>query len=94
MIVKNFTAGHWLCIEAARSMQSTITTVQLKTKKPLGGLRRTPRFPLVYLLGLSAENSWQKQKRFRQLVDVIRGVKFIYGIIEKTSKHQGRAVLY
>jgi putative transposase len=39
---------------------------------------------MVYKLGLSAVKKWRKLRGFRQLADVINGVKFVDGIDEET----------
>jgi hypothetical protein len=46
---------------------------------------------MVFRLGLSAEKGWRKLRGFRQLADVVNGVKFIDGINEETIKRQRNA---
>jgi hypothetical protein len=46
---------------------------------------------MVFRLGLSAEKGWRKQRGFRQLADVVNGIKFIDGIDQKTIKRQRNA---
>jgi len=46
---------------------------------------------MVFRLGLSAEKGWRKLRGFRQLADVINGVKFIDGVNEETIKRQRSA---
>jgi len=87
----DFPADHWAHIRTTNPIESTFATVRLRTKKTRGCVSRTTILAMVFRLGLSAEKGWRKLKGFRRLADVIRGVKFIDGVDEKTVQRQRKA---
>jgi len=87
----DFPANHWVHIRTTNPIESTFATVRLRTKKTRGCVSRTTILTMVFRLGLSAEKGWRKLRGFRQLADVINGVKFIDGIEEKIIKRQRNA---
>ncbi len=87
----NFPADHWVHIRTTNPIESTFSTVRLRTKKTRGCVSRITILTMVFRLGLSAEKGWRKLRGFRQLADVVNGVKFIDGINEKTIKRQRNA---
>jgi len=87
----DFPADHWVHIRTSNPIESTFSTIRLRTKKTRGCVSRTTILTMVYKLGLSAERGWRKLRGFRRLADVINGVKFIDGIDEKTFARQRNA---
>ena len=87
----DFPADHWAHIRTSNPIESTFATVRLRTAKTRGCLSRSTLLTMVFKLGLSAEKGWRKLRGFRQLADVINGVKFIDGIDEKTIERQRSA---
>jgi len=87
----DFPADHWAHIRTSNPIESTFATVRLRTQKTRGCVSRTTILAMVFKLGLSAEKGWRKLRGFRQLADVINGVKFIDGIDEKTIERQRSA---
>lgn len=87
----DFPAEHWVHIRTSNPIESTFSTVRLRTKKTRGCVSRTTILTMVFKLGLSAEKGWIKLRGFRRLADVINGVKFIDGIDEKTIERQRSA---
>ena len=87
----DFPADHWVHIRTSNPIESTFSTIRLRTKKTRGCVSRTTILTMVYKLGLSAERGWRKLRGFRRLADVINGVKFIDGIDEKTFERQRNA---
>jgi len=87
----DFPADHWVHIRTTNPIESTFSTVRLRTKKTRGCVSRTTILTMVFKLGLSAEKGWRKLRGFRRLADVINGVKFIDGIDEKTVERQRSA---
>ena len=74
-----------------KTIESTFSTIRLRTKKTRACVSRTTILTMVYKLGLSAEKGWRKLRGFRRLADVINGVKFIDGIDEETIERQRNA---
>ena len=87
----DFPADHWVHIRTSNPIESTFATVRLRTKKTRGCVSRTTILTMVFRLGLSAEKGWRKLRGFRQLADVINGIKFINGIDEKAIERQRNA---
>jgi len=87
----DFPAEHWVHIRTTNPIESTFSTVRLRTKQTRGCVSRTTILAMVFKLGLSAEKGWRKLRGFRRLADVINGVKFIDGIDEKTIERQRNA---
>lgn len=87
----DFPADHWVHIRTTNPIESTFSTVRLRTKKTRGCVSRVTILTMVFRLGLSAEKGWRKLRGFRQLADVVNGVKFIDGINEETIKRQRNA---
>ncbi len=87
----DFPADHWPHIRTSNPIESTFSTIRLRTKKNRACVSRTTILTMVYKLGLSAEKGWRKLRGFRRLADVINGVKFIDGIDEETVERQRNA---
>jgi putative transposase len=87
----DFPADHWSHIRTSNPIESTFSTIRLRTKKTRACVSRTTILTMVYKLGLSAEKGWQKLRGFRRLADVINGVKFIDGVDEETFERQRNA---
>ena len=87
----DFPADHWVHIRTSNPIESTFSTIRLRTKKTRGCVSRTTILTMVYKLGLSAERGWRKLRGFRRLADVINGVKFIDGVDEETFERQRNA---
>ena len=87
----DFPADHWVHIRTSNPIESTFSTIRLRTKKTRACVSRTTILTMVYKLGLSAEKGWRKLRGFRRLADVINGVKFIDGVDEETFERQRSA---
>ena len=85
----HFPADHWAHIRTTNPIESTFSTIRLKTKKTRVCVSSTTILTMVYKLVLSAEKGWRKLRGFRRLADVINGIKFIDGVDKgnnRTSK--------
>jgi putative transposase len=87
----DFPADHWPHIRTSNPIKSTFSTIRLRTKKTRACASRSTILTMVYKLGMCAEKGWRKLRGFRQLADVINGVKFIDGIDEETFERQRNA---
>ncbi len=87
----DFPADHWVHIRTSNPIESTFSTIRLRTKKTRACVSRTTILTMVYKLGLSAEKGWRKLRGFRRLADVINGIKFIDGVDEETFERQRNA---
>jgi len=84
-------SGDLVLINHSNPIESTFSTIRLRTKKTRACVSRTTILTMVYKLGLSAEKGWRKLRGFRRLADVINGVKFIDGVDEETVERQRNA---
>ena len=87
----DFPADHWPHIRTSNPIESTFSTIRLRTKKTPACVSRSTILTMVYKLGLSAEKGWRKLRGFRRLADVIDGVKFIDRIDDETFERQRNA---
>ena len=85
----DFPADHWPHIRTSNPIESTFSTIRLRTNKTRACVSRTTILTVVYKLGLSAEKGWRKLRRLRRLADVVNGVKFIDGVMRKLSNFKG-----
>ena len=87
----HFPADHWAHIRTTNPIESTFSTIRLKTKKTRVCVSSTTILTMVYKLVLSAEKGWRKLRGFRRLADVINGIKFIDGVDEEAIERQRNA---
>jgi putative transposase len=91
LVFYDFPSDHWPYIRTSNPIESTFSTIRLRTKNTRACVIRTIILTMVYKLGLSAEKGWRKLRGFRRLADVVNGVKFIDGIDEETFERQRNA---
>ena len=75
----DFPATHWQHIRTSNPIESTFSTVRLRTAKTRGCVSRRTILAMVYKLGQSAQKRWRKLRGFNLLAEVIRGVQFKNG---------------
>jgi transposase-like protein len=80
----DFPAAYWQHMRTTNPIESTFATIRLRTVKMRNCLSAKSGLSLVHQLAVSAQKRWCKLRRFRQLADVIAGVKFIDGVDERT----------
>ena len=78
----DFPAEHWVHIRTTNPIESTFATVRLRTAKTKGCGSRTATLTMVWKLAQAAEHHWRRLNGSNQLLEVIRGVKFVDGIKE------------
>ena len=91
-----FPAAHWQHIRTSNPIESTFTTVSLRTSKTKGCVARHTILSMVYKLGQSAQKRWRKLRGFKLLLaEVIRGVQFKDGerINTLSEEYSDRAVI-
>ena len=82
----DFPAEHWKHIRSSNPIESTFSTVRLRTKKTRGALSKTTVTPLVFKLVQSAQKRWLRIRGFKLLGDVVEGVQFRDGIRQEEEK--------
>lgn len=76
----DFPAEHWQHIRSTNPIESTFSTVRLRTKQTRGAVSTSTVTPFVFKLVQSAQKRWHRIRGFKSLADVIEGVQFKDGI--------------
>ncbi len=75
----DFPADHWIHLRTTNPIESTFSTVRLRTNKTKGCGSRTACLTMVFKLAQSAEKRWRALNGASLLADVIAGVEFVDG---------------
>ena len=75
----DFPAEHWVHIRTTNPIESTFSTVRLRTRRTKGCGSRVACLTMVFRLTLCAERHWRALNGAERLADVIRGVSFTDG---------------
>jgi len=79
----DFPAAHWQHLRTTNPIESTFATIRLRTVKTRNCLSAKSGLSMVHQLAMSAQKRWRKLRGFRQLADIIAGVRFIDGVDER-----------
>ena len=79
----DFPAEHWRHIRTTNPIESTFSTVRLRTAKVRGCFSSLTVLTMAFQLCRSAQKRWIRLHYPERLEEVIRGIKFVDGIIEK-----------
>lgn len=82
----DFPAEHWQHIRTTNPIESTFSTVRLRTNKTRGCVSRAGMLTMVFKLTKTAEQKWRKLKGHERLAQVVKGVKFKDGLQEEAHK--------
>ena len=77
----DFPAEHWAHLRTTNPIESTFATVRHRTYKAKGAFSSKTILLMVFKLMESAQKRWHRLRGFRQLDNVIKGVKFVDGKI-------------
>jgi len=80
----DFPAAHWQHIRTTNPIESTFATIRLRTNKTRNCVSAKSGLSLVHQLAMSAQKRWRRLRGFRQLADVVAGIRFVDGIDERT----------
>lgn len=72
----DFPAEHWVHIRTTNPIESTFSTVRLRTKRARNCGSRETTLAMVYKLLESAQKNWKRIKGFNLLTLVVNNVKF------------------
>ena len=78
----DFPAEHWRHIRTTNPIESTFSTVRLRTAKVRTCFSSKTVLTMAFKLCHSAQKKWQRLHLYKMLPKVIRGVKFVNGIEE------------
>jgi putative transposase len=76
----DFPAEHWVHLRTSNPIESTFSTVRLRTNKTKGCGSRTACLTMVFMLARNAGSHWRALNGSALLDEVIRGIKFVDGI--------------
>ncbi len=79
----DFPAEHWRHIRTTNPIESTFSTVRLRTAKVRNCFSSKTVVTMAFKLCQCAQKRWQRLHSSKKLVEVIRGVIFVNGIEEK-----------
>lgn len=82
----DFPAPHWKHIRTTNPIESTFSTVKLRTAKTRGCVSRTGMLAMVFKLTKTAEQKWRTLKGYQLLAQVVQGVKFKDGLQEEAHQ--------
>jgi len=78
----DFPAEHWCHIRTSNPIESTFSTVRLRTAKVRGCFSAQTVLTMAFKLCESAQKNWRRLRGFKKLTKVIEGVRFVDGIEE------------
>jgi len=84
----DFPAEHWPHMRTTNPIESTFATVRHRTKKVKNCFSRTTILTMVFKLSQSAQKRWNRLRGFKQLGEVVRGVKFVDGLKADSNEHR------
>lgn len=76
----DFPAEHWRSIRTTNPIESTFGTIRHRTRQAKGCVSRQSALHMMFKLGCVAETHWRRLRGFKQLAEVVEGIKFIDGI--------------
>lgn len=76
----DFPAEHWVHIRTTNPIESTFSTVRLRTDKTRGCLSRETTLTMVFKLFESAQKRWRRLNGAQYLKEVLEGVEFRDGV--------------
>ncbi len=81
----DFPAEHWPHIRTTNPIESTFSTVRLRTRKTKGAGSRLASLAMVFKLALTAQKKWRALNGSQLIADVIRGVLFVDGVRKEAA---------
>jgi len=78
----DFPAEHWRHIRTTNPIESTFSSVRLRTAKVRNCFSSTTVVTMAFKLCQSAQKRWQRLHHSERLAKVIEGIKFVNGIEE------------
>jgi transposase-like protein len=79
----DFPAEHWAHLRTTNPIESTFATVRNRTYKIKGAFSNKTILTMVYKLMESAQKRWIRLRGFHHIDNIMRGVKFTNGKIER-----------
>jgi transposase-like protein len=86
MTFYDFPAEHWIHLRTTNPVESTFSTVRLRTRRTKGCGTRMATLTMVFKLALSAEKHWKQLRGAGRIKQVLEGVPFKDGKEVKKSE--------
>jgi putative transposase len=80
-----FPAVQWIHIRTTNPIESTFSTVRLRTNKTRGCCSRKTVFTMVFKLAMESQKRWFKLQGHSLIKSVLNGDKYINGVLSKTA---------
>ena len=81
----DFPAVHWQHIRTTNPIESTFSTIRLRTKKTRGCGSRLATLTMVFKLAEEAQKGWKKLRGYKMIPHVMNGEKFIDGELKMAA---------
>lgn len=81
----DFPAAHWQHIRTTNPIESTFSTIRLRTKKTRGCGSRLATLTMVFKLAEEAQKGWRKLRGYKMLTYVIKDELFIDGVLQEAA---------
>ena len=78
----DFPAEHWMHLRTTNPIESTFSTVRLRTRRTKGCGSTTATLTMVFKLAREAEKHWRCLNGSKRILQVIEGKRFVDGIAE------------
>jgi len=81
----DFPADHWQHIRTTNPIESTFSTIRLRTKKTRGCGSRLATLTMVFKLAEEAQKGWRKLRGYKMILHVINNELFVDGELQKAA---------
>jgi len=81
----DFPAEHWAHIRTSNPIESTFSTVRLRTNKTRGCLNRKTTLAMAFKLSMECQKTWRRLRGFKLLTLLKAGHRFIDGKLDKAA---------
>jgi len=81
----DFPASHWIHIRTTNPIESTLSTVRLRTRRTKGCGSRIATLTMVFKLAREAQKTWKKLKGYKMIPLVMAGRIFVDGELKEAA---------
>ena len=81
----DFPAENWCHIRTTNPIASTFATIRLRHRKTKNNGSAKASLVMIFKLAQSASKGWRKLRGHQHIPELIRGVRFIDGVIEQPA---------
>jgi transposase-like protein len=80
-----FPAEHWRHIRTTNPIESAFATIRLRHRRTKGSGTRRTSLAMMFKLGVHAEKRWRRLNGHKQIIPLLKGKKFVDGILQEES---------